>query len=69
MKNICFTWHPKKVYYQSFTGAVLSVVTDDTVRGHSQLSVTLHEQNIDPTFLMPQTLISPGKVEIKKETN
>ena len=66
MKNICFTWHPKKVYYQSFTGAVLSIVTDDTVRGHTQLSVTVHEQNIDPTFLMPQALISPGKVNLLK---
>ena len=59
LKGICFTLFPTKKYYQLTETALLAFYVADDLLEIKQISVTIHDQNIDPLFLTPQLHIVP----------
>ena len=59
LKGICFTLFPTKMYYQVTETALLNFYVADDLLEIKQVSVTIHDQNIDPLFLTPQLQIIP----------
>ena len=59
LKGICFTLFPTKKYYQLTETALFSFYVADDLLEIKQISVTIHDQNIDPLFLTPQLHIVP----------
>ena len=68
MKHACFTWHPQRKFFQRERGMYIKFLVDDTVGRHDEVSVTIHDQDIDPMFLTPQLSISPEKRYLLKIT-
>ena len=54
LKGICFTLFPTKKYYQLTETALFTFYVADDLLEIKQISVTIHDQNIDPLFLAPQ---------------
>ena len=61
LKGICFTLFPTKKYYQLTETALFTFYVADDLLEIKQISVTLHDQNIDPLFLTPQIQIMPDQ--------
>ena len=59
LKGICFTLFPTKKYYQLTETALLNFYVADDLLEIKQISVTVHDQNVDPLFLTPQLQIIP----------
>ena len=61
LKGICFTLFPTKKYYQLTQTALVQFFVADDLLDIKQISVTLHDQNLDPLFLTPQLQIVPNE--------
>ena len=61
LKGICFTLFPTKKYYQLTQTALLQFFVADDLLDIKQISVTIHDQNLDPLFLTPQLQIIPSE--------
>ena len=69
LKGVCFTLFPIKKYYQLTEKARLGFHVADDLLEIKQVSVTIHDQDIDPLFQTPQIQITPNKryvVNLKK---
>ena len=72
LKGICFTLFPTKMYYQLTETALLNFYVADDLLEIKQVSVTIHDQNIDPLFLTPQLQIIPYEkynINLKKKVS
>lgn len=61
LKGVCFTLFPSKKYYQLTEKAKLGFHVADDLLEIKQVSVTIHDQDIDPLFQTPQIQITPNK--------
>ena len=71
VKGSCFTLFPTKKYYQLMeTAMIIFYVADDLIYfDQYRISVTFHDQDVDPFFISPHLLIEPEKsytVHLKK---
>ena len=61
LKHLCFTWQTNRTFFQTDKGIQLQFVVDDNLYGFNEISVTVHDKDIDPTFITPQIHISPER--------
>ena len=61
--DICVTWHQNKTLYQTYSGIEIQFLVAEKLFGSfsPEVSITVHEQDVYPDFLVPQLKILPNK--------